>query len=311
VACFGEFESVTPVVHDVLWRVRECDTGSDVLWRVRECDTGSDRRAHAAFDLELRGKLACTCSALCNNSTDHIALCRVVHCVTVDQQSGERTLCTCSYTVCTCKLTVRIPHQRSSLRCIQVLPAVPALAQLSRSVWVVLGLNPGPYTLTGTNTYLVGTGRKRVLVDTGDGRAEYIPHLEAALAKAGATGLQEIIVTHWHHDHLGGVPSVVRRFGAVPVRKFMLEVPEKTYGGEGATGPFDTWPQDGFVALKDGETIVTEGATLEVLHTPGHADDHVTLVHKVRFNALLPTTFTTLPHIHFHLPLPLHLTDLP
>ena len=75
---------------------------------------------------------------------------------------------------------------------VQVLPSVPTLAQLSKSVWVVLGLNPGPYTLTGTNTYLVGTGRKRVLIDTGDGRAEYVPQLEAAMAQAGVTGLQEI-----------------------------------------------------------------------------------------------------------------------
>ena len=64
----------------------------------------TDARARAAFDLELRGKMACVqCSVQqCNRS--HCSGNRVVHCVTVDQQS-ERTVCTCSCTVCTCKLT--------------------------------------------------------------------------------------------------------------------------------------------------------------------------------------------------------------
>lgn len=141
-------------------------------------------------------------------------------------------------------------------------------------------MNPGAYALTGTNTYLVGTGDKRILIDTGEGRPEYIPNLERAMALAGAVGLQEIVVTHWHFDHLGGVPSVQERFGHVPVRKFMPEVQEETFGGEGAVDPYSVWPKHKFRPLRDGEVIRTEGATLQVLHTPGHANDHVVLVHE-------------------------------
>jgi len=87
-------------------------------------------------------------------------------------------------------------------------------------------------------------------------------------------------VTHWHHDHLGGVPSVLARFGDVPVRKFMPDVQEPTFGGEGAVDPYTLVPKHRFTPLHDGEVLRTEGATLRVMHTPGHANDHVVLIHE-------------------------------
>jgi glyoxylase-like metal-dependent hydrolase (beta-lactamase superfamily II) len=100
----------------------------------------------------------------------------------------------------------------------QNLPTIADFERLSPRVMTVLGKNPGPFALTGTNTYLIGEGPKKILLDTGEGNPEYIPNLERAMASCGCTGISKIIITHWHFDHLGGLPSVQQRFGPhIPV----------------------------------------------------------------------------------------------
>ena len=96
---------------------------------------------------------------------------------------------------------------------------LPDLDRWSNRVVVALGQNPGAFTGPGTNTYLVGTGESRILLDTGDGRDEYLPVLERAMDFAGCRALQEIVLTHGHPDHIGGVQSILDRFGPLRVSK--------------------------------------------------------------------------------------------
>lgn len=138
----------------------------------------------------------------------------------------------------------------------------PEVARWSERVHVALGMNPGLFTGPGTNTYLIGTGPERILLDTGDGRDEYLPVLERALADAGCTGIQEIVLTHGHPDHLGGVRSVLERFGPLRVSK------RPAPGGDADLG--FAWEP-----LADDCVIRSEGATLRGIYTPGHAVDHL------------------------------------
>ena len=142
------------------------------------------------------------------------------------------------------------------------------------------------------------TGKSRVLIDTGEGKPEYLTNLMEGMKACGCERISDIIVTHWHIDHLGGVPSLMDRFDhEIRVHKFMPERKEKLFGGEGSTDPYKIWPEDKFVPLKDGQIFrVDEENTLRIMHTPGHANDHVTLFHEeekaiVRFFYFSSSTF--------------------
>ena len=139
---------------------------------------------------------------------------------------------------------------------------LPDVDVWSERVIVALGQNPGVFTGPGTNTYLVGTGRSRILLDPGQGMPDYLDVLERAMAQVGCEEIQEIVLTHGHPDHIGGVATVMERFGEKAVSKLPWPGNDEHYG-------FPIEP------IGEGSRIETEGATLRGLHTPGHAPDHL------------------------------------
>ena len=142
---------------------------------------------------------------------------------------------------------------------------LPDYARLSPRVATVLGHNPGPFTGPGTNTYIVGTGKRPLLLDTGVGVPKWAELLPVGLREMSDTDhFEKIVLTHAHQDHIGGVKDVTRLFG----RTEIFKKPWPTPGPDDAAGAPIT-------AIDDGATIAGEGITLRAVFTPGHAPDHL------------------------------------
>lgn len=151
---------------------------------------------------------------------------------------------------------------------------IPKIEQLSGRVIRILGCNPSPITLQGTNTYLVGTGTKRILIDTGNpGVPEYIESLGSMLKKLDVK-IEGIVLTHYHMDHVGGIADIERdvisRGQSIPLYKF-----RRCSEDWKEESPPNT--DSKYTFIENESTITTEGVTLRAFHTPGHTDDHIVL----------------------------------
>jgi glyoxylase-like metal-dependent hydrolase (beta-lactamase superfamily II) len=112
--------------------------------------------------------------------------------------------------------------------------------------------NPGMMTGPGTNCYLVGTDAVTV-VDPGPDDTEHLDRIEAA----GAGRIGTIALTHTHVDHWPAAPALAARTGAEVV----------------AFASRDGLEADRTVA--DGDVVGAGDGALRVVHTPGHASNHV------------------------------------
>ena len=140
---------------------------------------------------------------------------------------------------------------------------LPDYARYSPRVATVLGHNPGPFTGPGTNTYIVGAGRRPILLDTGIGVAKWAENLPIALRELSHTEeLDRIVLTHAHQDHIGGVKDVHQRYGRLNVLK-------KAWPGQDAAAGVP------ISEIGHGDEVTTEGTTLRAVFTPGHAPDHL------------------------------------
>ena len=139
--------------------------------------------------------------------------------------------------------------------------------QVSPLIRRVVAENPGPFTFTGTGTYIVGHDEVAV-IDPGppDHR-----HLEALLEAVKGERVSHVLVTHTHTDHsplarpfaeATGAPILAARPPALPSLETVAE--------EGDDASFR--PD---VVLTGGEVVSGPGWTLEAMATPGHASNHM------------------------------------
>lgn len=110
----------------------------------------------------------------------------------------------------------------------------------------LLARNPGPFTLGGTRSYIVGR-RRAAIIDPGPRLEGHLRGLAAAVDSAESV---VVLVTHGHGDHAAGAEELGRRLGA------------------GVWGPGEA--RD----LEDGRTFATDAGDVVAVSTPGHARRH-------------------------------------
>jgi glyoxylase-like metal-dependent hydrolase (beta-lactamase superfamily II) len=118
--------------------------------------------------------------------------------------------------------------------------------------WDVLRLraeNPGPLTMSGTNSWVVGRDPAWV-VDPGPALAEHYRALTGAIVERG--GLAGIVLTHDHIDHSEAVDALRECFSA----------------------PLAAGRGNAELELSDGARF----GPFEALYMPGHAPDHFAVI---------------------------------
>jgi len=135
----------------------------------------------------------------------------------------------------------------------------------------VLAPNPGPMTLSGTNTWVLGDPALGpvVVVDPGPDDAA---HLARVLEAAGGR-VATVLLTHRHLDHTEGAATFARQAGC-GVRAVD---PAWRVGAPGADDGTQDSTEDRS-GLEDGTLLEAAGVLLEVLATPGHTDDSVSVL---------------------------------
>ena len=136
---------------------------------------------------------------------------------------------------------------------------------------------------THTNCYIIG-GEEQVIIDPGSPYPDEQARLDMVLESLLAEGrrFREIIITHLHPDHIGGVMHVAKRFN-LPVATHRLTA--EAINGEEGEVRVDR-------LIEDNELIVLKNQRddlewrLRALWTPGHARGHLSF-HEERTGTLL------------------------
>ncbi|GLS45520.1 MBL fold metallo-hydrolase [Methylobacterium brachythecii] len=154
-------------------------------------------------------------------------------------------------------------------------PALPAAGTLERLTPLVrrrICANGGPFTASGTCSYIVGRGEVAI-IDPGPDDAD---HIAALVAASEGETISAIVVTHTHRDHSPGARRLQALTGAPIVgcgpHRAARELAEGEFPHLDASADREHRPDR---ELAEGDTVSGEGWTLTALATPGHTMNHL------------------------------------
>lgn len=144
--------------------------------------------------------------------------------------------------------------------------------ELAPGIARITAPNAGPYTFTGTNSYLLGAERLFV-VDPGP---ESESHLRALLAGIGGREVEAVLLTHTHRDHCALAPKLAASL-ATPIwfgGQHRLSRPKRRFeiNPVARSSDFALRPDR---ELVDGERLRIGEMMVEVIATPGHCANHL------------------------------------
>lgn len=149
------------------------------------------------------------------------------------------------------------------------------LESVSPLIRRVIAANPGPFTYTGTATYIVGRDTPGAGVAVIDPGPPDPAHLAALLKATAGQRVSHVLVTHTHRDHA----PLARPFAAeVGATVLAARPPAETVHASGGLDEDDDADFFPDVELAGGKVMEGDGWTLEAMATPGHASNHMAFV---------------------------------
>jgi glyoxylase-like metal-dependent hydrolase (beta-lactamase superfamily II) len=141
--------------------------------------------------------------------------------------------------------------------------------QIAPGVRRLLAGNPSPFTYTGTQTYIIGSGEVAVI----DPGPDLSPHVDAILAATAGERIAAILCTHTHRDHSPASRPLAAATGAPIIGCAPLALEDDGPRADAAFD-FDYAPDR---VLADGEALEGGGWRLAAVATPGHTSNHLCL----------------------------------
>jgi glyoxylase-like metal-dependent hydrolase (beta-lactamase superfamily II) len=159
----------------------------------------------------------------------------------------------------------------------------PELTELSSRLRRVIADNGGPFTFTGTCSYIVGRGEVAI-VDPGPAGKE--AHVAALLDAVRGEKVSHIVVTHTHRDHSPAARALKKATGAPIVGCGPHRAARLGPAGEDRLDSGGDREHVPDLLMREGDAISGPGWTLSAIATPGHTANHLAFTLEEE-NALL------------------------